>query len=470
MVSFYVQVLSRFTFSVWSSDNGKKLNLIYLFFSFVSRLSFPKSFPSFPFFPYSKMPQCVSIKPSGLRCTINGALAYDGMCGTHHNQKMRQDPAYAARFVPPPPAEPPVLQRADAVVDVVPIPQADPVPLIVRPAPRVITMRLPGADAPRPPVNQALRRFNVLRRDIIVVRDDLQRLINLGRENFGNDEMFDQLEPRMRQLADLFERIQPLREREDEDLTRIIIDQFNVIRHFIVRANAAAAPAQRRRREQQLADMIRAIVGNEFGGNDPAVFQRDPEGSVNLRAFAQDPQSVHRSSVQEMAQKGVQKILAGLAPARDIDTLFEITVAFTGQSIQWQAPASFESTIQELHPDYEVCEAFGIKYARVIDYLWTFIKTHVERDELTRRFAEELAEGRGMCSNGKMARLVNVVQGYDDAMAVQVAPLREQFQAKIAALAMRPIGERRDAASELFAEYRIPAAEHDAWLEPLLDA
>ena len=213
--------------------------------------------------------------------------------------------------------------------------------------------------------------------------------------------------------------------------------------------------------------MIRAIVADD---DQPIVIQRDPEGSVNLRAFAQDPQSVHRSSVQEMAQKGVQKILAGLAPARDLDALFEITVAFTSQSIQWQAPASFESTIQELHRDYETCEAFGIKYARVIDSLWTFIKTHMERDELTRRFAEELVEGRGMCSNGKMARLVNVVQGYDDAMAVQIAPLREQFQAKIAALALLPVLERHDAAIALFAEYKIPAAEHDAWLEPLLDA
>ena len=406
------------------------------------------------------MPQCVSIKADGRRCTINGCAAHDGLCGTHHNQKMRQDQAYAARFIPPPPANPPVLQRVDAVAD-------HPGPPVVHPAPRVVHMRLPGAGEPRPPVNQVLRRFNMLRTDIINVRDDLQRLIDVGRANFGNNAIFEQLEPMMNQLAGIFERIQPLREREDEDLTRTIIAEFNVIRHFIVRANAAAAPAQRRRREQQLAEMIRAIVADD---DQPIVIQRDPEGSVNLRAFAQDPQSVHRSSVQEMAQKGVQKILAGLAPARDLDALFEITVAFTSQSIQWQAPASFESTIQELHRDYETCEAFGIKYARVIDSLWTFIKTHMERDELTRRFAEELVEGRGMCSNGKMARLVNVVQGYDDAMAVQIAPLREQFQAKIAALALRPVLERHDAAIALFAEYKIPAAEHDAWLEPLLDA
>jgi len=366
---------------------------------------------------------------------------------------MRQDPAYAVRFAP---AAPPALVRQDAVLA----------------QPRVVLMRLPAANAPRPVVNQALRRYNRLRNDVINVRDDLQRLIDLGRAEFGNDELFDQLEPTQHQLAGVFERIQPLREREDADLEQQAVQELQTIRHAVRRAQTAAQPVLRRRRELAIQDMVRAILGGEFGEEDdaqPVVFARDPEGGVNLRAFARDGQSVHRSSVQEMAQKGVEKILAGPVHAPGTDTLFEITVAFTDTLIHWAA-GDYERTIQELHRDYEISEAFGVKYSRVLDHLWTFIKTHVERIELTRRLAEELNEGRGMCSNGKMARLVNVLQGYDETMAVTVAPQREQFQSKIAALLARPHAERRDAAMSLFTEYNIPADEHTTWLEPLLDA
>ncbi len=408
------------------------------------------------------MPQCVSIKADGARCTKNGDPVHDGMCGTHHNQKMRDDLAYAERFQEPPapPANPPVLQRMDAVL----APPAAPR------APRVVAMRLPAAGQPRPPVNQALRRFNAMRTDIMNIRDDLQRLIQLDRAEFGNDAIFDQLVPMFHELAEIHELMQPLRDAENPELERTTLAAILRIQQFTRAATATAAHALRRRREQALMQMVRAVLDVNDDGERPVVFARDPEGGINLRAFAQDNQSVHRSSVQEMAQKGIEKILAGPAPERTQDTLLEIMVALTAQDIHWPAPASYETTVLELQRDYEITTAFGVKYAQVLDHAWAYICKHAERADLTRRLAEELAEGRGMCSNGKMARLVNVLQGYDDAVAVELAPSREQFQAKIAALSALPMEERRNAAGALFAEYKIPAAEHDAWLEPLLDA
>jgi hypothetical protein len=404
------------------------------------------------------MPQCVSNKANGQRCTKNGDPTHDGMCGTHHNQRVRNDLAYAVRFqvVDAPPAHPPALQRMDAVA----------FPLMQRP--RVVAVRLPAAGQPRPPVNEALRRYNRLRTEIINARDDLQQFMNLGRDDFGNNALFDQIEPTFHQLAAVFERIQPLREHINEQVEVQANNNLMTINLFVRRVRTAAQPVMRRRRENAIHDMVNAIFINA-GDENQVVFQRDPEGGVNLRAFALDNQSVHRSSVQEMAQKGIEKILVGPAPAPGTDTLFEITVAFTDPSIPWAA-GTYEQTIQELHRDYEIVEAFGINYSQAINHLWAFVKTHVERIELTRRLAEELLEGRGMCSNGKMARLVNVVQGYDSEMVVVLAPLREQFQSKIAALASHPVAERREAAMVLFAEYKIPAAEHDAWLEPLLEA
>jgi hypothetical protein len=73
-----------------------------------------------------------------------------------------------------------------------------------------------------------------------------------------------------------------------------------------------------------------------------------------------------------------------------------------------------------------------------------------------------------MCSNGKMARLVNVLQGYDDTLEAEKP--KELFQHAIAALMSQPLAQRESAARSLFAEYNIPEAEHGVWLEPLLEA
>jgi len=81
-------------------------------------------------------------------------------------------------------------------------------------------------------------------------------------------------------------------------------------------------------------------------------------------------------------------------------------------------------------------------------------------------------EGVGMCENGKMTHLVNVLYAYDPeitALLQNEAPPREAFQAKFATLLNRPVEERAAAAAEIFNEYRIPEAERQTWLTPMLE-
>lgn len=199
----------------------------------------------------------------------------------------------------------------------------------------------------------------------------------------------------------------------------------------------------------------------------PVVFQRDPEGSIDLRAFAADPQSVHRSSVQNTTHRIIQQILARPVP-EDQETIFEITVdLFNPDIVSWRNENFKLTTINMFTDEYFNLEAFSVKYGDVVDRVWAFIRGHAERVELVIRLAQEISEGTGMCANGKMARLVNVLQGYDETLDVE--PPREIFQSAIAALMNRPLAEREARARELFTEYQIPAEEHNAWLEPLLE-
>jgi hypothetical protein len=219
---------------------------------------------------------------------------------------------------------------------------------------------------------------------------------------------------------------------------------------------AAQAEAARIQFEQQLREA-------------PVVFKRDPEGGIDLRAFATDTQNIHRSSVQTATQKAVELLMTRPAPM-DQETLVEITEAFT-TAVTWSKPESREAALIELTNDYYNCEAFSVPYSEVCDRVWALIRTHEHKKELCMRLAQEVYEGRKMCTNGKMAHLINTLQGYDEAVseAATDKKSREVFQAKIALLQKRPNAEREAAARSLFAEFEIPEAEHQVWLDALLD-
>ena len=241
--------------------------------------------------------------------------------------------------------------------------------------------------------------------------------------------------------------------------------QQNVLEQARQRAREAVAE-QLRAEEERLA---RAAQLREDLRLRPVVFRRDPEGGIDLRAFAEDAQSVHRSSVQNATHKAVVELLSRPAPPAEQDTLPEIVGVFnTPTSLRWASPDARDTVVTELTDNYFNATAFNIAYGRVVDYIWAYIRGHAEKTELVQRLAEELYEGRGMCANGKMARLINVLQGYDESLTT-AAP-RELFQQRIAELSSKPAAERESAARALFAEFRIPIAEHAVWLEPLLEA
>ena len=221
------------------------------------------------------------------------------------------------------------------------------------------------------------------------------------------------------------------------------------------------------RRQAEIARAAELARLNHDLVHNPVVFRRDPEGSIDLRAFSQDGQSVHRSSVQATTQRAVYSILD--RPLLDgQDTLSDIVIEFNDpEKVRWFGQNMRERAITELTNDYYNCEAFSVRYGDALDHVWAFIKPHVHATELIIRLAQEVCEGINQCTNGKMARLVNVLQGYDETLEVE-AP-KELFQGRIALLMNRPIEERESLANALFTEFGIPPEQHATWLEPLME-
>lgn len=237
----------------------------------------------------------------------------------------------------------------------------------------------------------------------------------------------------------------------------------------LARLNAAQQVAAAQLRQAREAARVQRL-GLNNAAQDPRrrLFedhQRDPVGDVNLRAFGQDKQSVHRGSVQSASEIALGILMQRPVPAGQ-DTIGEIEatwrVLYTGNGL--------EQILKELKTDVSPernLEAFSHKYTTVLDHVWATIKANEHRKELAKRLFQEVYEGYKMCSNGKMCRLLNVLQGYDDQVVANIS--RDAFQSKFATLTSLPSQDRETAAKAVFAEYGIPDHEHSVWLEPLLE-
>jgi len=197
---------------------------------------------------------------------------------------------------------------------------------------------------------------------------------------------------------------------------------------------------------------------------------RDPEGGINLRAFAADNESVHRSSVMTTTETAIHRLLEIPVSATQ-NTLKEFNAAL---DVLCENPFADRSLIayvrEQFETDYASAMSFGVRYGAVADSVWGYIQDQDKesRESLIRRLMEEIIDSLDICQMGKMTRLVNVLSGFHSDIGY-IAPQMEIFRGRFALLIHRPVAERATGAKDLFEEFGIVEAEQGAWLEALYD-
>lgn len=180
----------------------------------------------------------------------------------------------------------------------------------------------------------------------------------------------------------------------------------------------------------------------------------------DLEALARDAQNVHTSAVNAQTNEQT-KILLEIAVPADQSTLTEIAIA-------WGALHDVDVVLRDMSRWYKIktCrEHHDYLYKRVLDGLWSRIKGN---PDLTQRLWEEATESVGMCCDGHLSRLCNVLVGFDDTFKARV-PVGEILQQRLAAIA----GEDTDvllkveAAWKAMDELNVPHDQRDAWIEAL---
>lgn len=92
------------------------------------------------------------------------------------------------------------------------------------------------------------------------------------------------------------------------------------------------------------------------------------------------------------------------------------------------------------------------------------------RTDIAHRLKEEVLDGVPYCLAGSMTRVLNAFTGFpefgENDMRSSLEKLRDAF-AELAKQADMLKAQKLEKATSLLHEYKIPAAEHDAWIEPL---
>ena len=227
------------------------------------------------------------------------------------------------------------------------------------------------------------------------------------------------------------------------------------------RRTALLAAANARR----LANQARVVEARALRANWEA---QQAHGVRALAQFIADPQNVHTSEAVRQTKDVVAKVLQipvpeeyRWHPVRSSKTPFEIGIECKlSQKAAWQMISQYaqDVAIYDIEP--------GI-YGKVLDSVWQYVKGSANKDELCVIVSQELQDNVGMCAQGNLSRVCNILSGYLDGVAPP-----ESTADKLGRL-LPPLAVIDDAydrfiqAAAILKDNNVPRDHWHAWMDAL---
>ena len=214
----------------------------------------------------------------------------------------------------------------------------------------------------------------------------------------------------------------------------------------------------------------RGRVGGQPDLTAFAEFIFAPPPAVNgLALIATDVQNVHTEIVVQQTNKGLETLLEASKTSTATHTPEQFAVTWLTSHYGWNDVVRVVNDMKHWY-GAATCKIFNDRlYKRALDGLYLTIKNTKDGEiqaELFKRAFEECSESVGMCCEGHISRMSNVMVGFDDAFAPPV-PFGEILQNKMAAIYAMDIDsdEKRELATEFLNEFAVPEIERSAWLD-----
>lgn len=203
-------------------------------------------------------------------------------------------------------------------------------------------------------------------------------------------------------------------------------------------------------------------------------FRNGPQPTQELGRLAYDRQNVHTGAVVAQMNEGLAILVAadpGPIPKGQEGTRARIGGSFA--SVLGKNPESEEMVLvkQDMSSMWKRSEQTdGTNYHKALRGLWAKISSFEgdKHKELVKRLWEECLESVGMCTQGHLARLTNVMVGYDEDFKPP-APIGTILQERMAEIAESDVDQEEKVrlARSLLVELKVPEEKHDEWISAL---
>lgn len=213
----------------------------------------------------------------------------------------------------------------------------------------------------------------------------------------------------------------------------------------------------------------------EAGQRDPEPVFADlpppppPPPIRDLARLAADNQNVHTRQVTEQTNKATEKLLAVKVPETQQTEKTLALVWLGGLDVAHNKYLRVATDINKWFNTKDCRSPNDNLYRKMLRGLVALIgseKDDERKTELYRRCWEECYEAVGMCCEGHISRLCNVMVGFDESFEPPVS-FGEILQSKMAAIAGMDVSEedKRKQATAFFDEHNVPQEERAAWLD-----
>lgn len=107
-------------------------------------------------------------------------------------------------------------------------------------------------------------------------------------------------------------------------------------------------------------------------------------------------------------------------------------------------------------------------YGKVVDRVWQFICKSPHKSDLMKILKSELNDNVGMCPQGNLSRIVNVLMGYLDGLKQEETSSEILGREFPKLMNIEDIDDRIARGRQLLATNNVPESNWNEWLEPLL--
>jgi len=221
------------------------------------------------------------------------------------------------------------------------------------------------------------------------------------------------------------------------------------------------------RRAQQRREFLaqREIERAFQQGGDP------PQPPANpLARFSADPQNVHTNQAVRQTKDIVEHVRKIPVPEgyRWNTTAVSKTIGEIISECQLTSHAAAQMFNQYVSSVavYDIEE--GI-YGKVLDSVWQYIKASPDKEDLCKILKNEMTDNIGMCAQGNLSRICNILAGYLDGVGAQES-LSDLLGRLLPPLAdIDDEVERIRQACVILKDNGVPHDEWDTWTEPLIE-